>query len=381
MLLPSLNNGGMERVAAALSTEFSKNYDLSTISLYPSKNDFGIQGKIYCIDIPLQNSLLKKVEMTAARILKYRALKQRIQPDVVLSFGEIANFVSILSGGFERKIITVHSIKSVENLPEGFKGQLTDAFMKVLYRQQKNIVCVSQSSKDDLIASYHISTENIEVIPNPNDIHKIQCLSEESIDDFPSSNGKICLISIGRLITIKAFHRIIRVVSELEKENPGKFQLLIIGDGPERSNLEQLVREKRLEKVVFLMGQKRNPFPYLRKSDLFVLTSDVEGFGMVLVESLTCGVPVISTDCVSAVRDILQISSDSDVGAGGVVIPMFNQDLEYTKDLNPIELLLKNRILEISQGMYGRFPHLRENIERFSASEVSKKYMRIVDAL
>jgi glycosyltransferase involved in cell wall biosynthesis len=81
--------------------------------------------------------------------------------------------------------------------------------------------------------------------------------------------------------------------------------LIILGDGPEKDHLLNIIKENSLERNVFLLGHKNNPYPYISKAKTFILTSESEAFGMVLVESLILGTPVISTDCEFGPREII----------------------------------------------------------------------------
>ena len=84
-----------------------------------------------------------------------------------------------------------------------------------------------------------------------------------------------------------------------------KCRLVILGDGPERSKLEKLIIDKNQQENIYLLGLQENPFHYLKRSDLFVLSSNWEGFGNVVFEALTCAIPVISTDCEFGPNEII----------------------------------------------------------------------------
>jgi len=132
-------------------------------------------------------------------------------------------------------------------------------------------------------------------------------------------------------------------------------KLIIIGDGPLRNELEQLIEKLALKDEVLLMGLRKNPYKYMAKSDIFVLSSKYEGFPIVLLEALACGLPIISTDCETGPREIL------DNGHYGLLVDKNNFD-----DLtNKMLLLAKNKdlmkkysILSLERAQYFDFNHV-----------------------
>jgi glycosyltransferase involved in cell wall biosynthesis len=125
-------------------------------------------------------------------------------------------------------------------------------------------------------------------------------------------------MGIGRLAPKKDFPTLLRAFAEIR----GKYRarLMILGEGPARGELEALVRELDLEADVALPGFVENPYAYLARANLFVLSSRWEGLPTVLIEAMFCGVPVVATDCPSGPREIL--------GGGryGTLVPVGDMD-------------------------------------------------------
>jgi len=373
LLLPSLNNGGMERVAATLSQEFRKHYQLFVVSLYPSENEFQIQGEIYYIAYPLQRTYFHKCYYTALRQVSYRKIKSIILPDITLSFGELANFISLQSGGIDLKFVTVHSIKSIENSHDGLRGKLADHFMKILYPKAAGVICVSEASREDLIEHYQLRCP-IQVINNPCNVQYIRMQSEPGRDAPRLKPGVFHLMSMGRLIPLKGFHHSIRVMRKLEDSYPGKFQLHIIGEGPELSRLENLVHRFNLHDAVFFYGKMQNPFSLMAAGNLYLLTSEVEGFPMVLVESLALDVPVIATECSSVIREILGLASQDLHNDCGIIIPKFEQNEDDFEPLTPTESFLLTKIHDIYNGQTVLARTCSRNISRFDIGQIALQY-------
>ena len=111
---------------------------------------------------------------------------------------------------------------------------------------------------------------------------------------------------------LKAFHEVL-------KERPAR--LVLVGDGPKRENLEEEARNLKLSNYIFFAGYQKNPYPFMKKSDIFVLSSGFEGCPLVLIEALSLGISIVSTDCPSGPREILQD------GKYGKLVPVENPQL------------------------------------------------------
>lgn len=131
------------------------------------------------------------------------------------------------------------------------------------------------------------------VIYNMFDINAIQRLSREKVNDFKFDNTKKYLISVGRLITIKKNKDLLKVLPNLNNE----VEVIFIGSGDEKDSLIGFSSKLGISHRVHFLGWLENPYKYIKNSDLLVCTSGTESFGNVLVESMACGTPVLSTKC------------------------------------------------------------------------------------
>jgi len=199
------------------------------------------------------------------------------------------------------------------NLSQEFKNKnylfkiLQNISISIFYRLPHHVVTVSEGVKEDLI-SKGAKRSRIEAIFNPlpplgaGEFRTTEKSSE--ITKWINSKDKK-IISIGELKKQKNFCNLVKAISFFKKNYSYKLKVIILGDGTERASIESIIKREGLEETIYLAGWAKDPIPYLKESDLFVLSSDYEGFGIVITEALSVGVNVVSTDCPSGPREIL----------------------------------------------------------------------------
>ena len=201
----------------------------------------------------------------------------------------------------------------------------------------------------------------VNVIYNPAADEKIIDLSQEFTDDYSFKNYTI--VNIGRLTKQKDHLTLLKAFKLVIKKT--KCNLLIIGEVSEKENIENYIRNNDLENYVKLLGYKSNPWKYLSKSNLFVLSSIWEGFGNVIVESMLLGIPVISTRCKSGPAEILEN------GKYGKLYDIY----DYTK---LSELILS----EISsKELRNNSDIAKKRSEDFSIDKITESYIKSFDEL
>ncbi len=197
---------------------------------------------------------------------------------------------------------------------------------KFVYKYSDKVIAISDGVAQDLIKNFNLSPNKVRVIYNPSADPEIKNLSNENVTHPWFQIDIPVIIGIGRLTHQKDFSTLIKAFSILRKEKD--WTLIIIGEGSERSKIESLISKENLKDDIELMGFQVNPWKYLSKSNLFVLSSLWEGFGNVIVESMYLGTPVISTDCPSGPREILK---NGDLGN---LVPPADPELLSTEILN-----------------------------------------------
>lgn len=168
-----------------------------------------------------------------------------------------------------------------------------------------NVICVSKGVADDVVDNYKVPTDKVKVMYNPAYSPDIHQLAGSSVSHEWFNEEYQTVVAMGRLSVAKGFDNLISSFKMVHQKN-NRARLIIFGEGELRSTLEEQIAGLQLTGVVELHGFEINPYKYLAKADLFVLSSVYEGFGNVIVEALALNIPVVSTDCPSGPSEILE---------------------------------------------------------------------------
>ena len=244
-------------------------------------------------------------------------LKVKEKYDLEISY--IESDAAIFLGNSKKKFDTTKRIGWIHTDLQ--KNKIGEHYERALEKMDY-LVAVSKTAKVSASQVLNFDDNKILTVNNIIDGDKLIKLSEEKIDFV--KNGKI-ILAVGRLAKEKGFERLIKVFKKLEKKY-NIWQLLIIGEGPEKNKLEGLISELNLEKKVKLLGFKENPYPYFKLADIVVLSSYAEGLPTVLSEAILLNKPIISTNC-SGVNEILL------GGSLGIICENNEEDLYLKMDL------------------------------------------------
>lgn len=227
----------------------------------------------------------------------------------------------------------------------------------VSYQTADNIFFVADASMNNFKKAYPQYTSKCQVIRNTLDIDVIRKRAEENVD-VNFNDCQYNIISVGRVTNQKRFDRVIEAASVL-KNRGFKFRWYIIGDGILLEQLKKSIREKKVSDIVVLLGAKKNPYPYISKASLLVVTSDYESQPMVILESMALGVPVITTRFASAVE--LAMNSKGAVELVDISVEAIVDGV--SKSMNVHSLALKKSILkEFSYDNEGIIADLLERV-------------------
>lgn len=240
------------------------------------------------------------------------------KPDVVFSAEDHLNTVVLLAAIVSRSKAKISCSSRVtpydtfSNTPLTKRWVLKHLMRAVMWRANA-LTCVSKDMVDQYrrvfdspphVCVYNIVDDRLSRLKMKEPLEHAWFLRKDSP----------VLVAAGRLAPWKGFVDLIRAMKELSRKRPAR--LLILGDGPQRSELETLIVELGLSDVVSLQGYVENPLKFFARADVFVLSSHVEGLPNVLVEAMMCGCTPVSTDCPTGPREVLQ------EGKYGYLVPM-----------------------------------------------------------
>ncbi|QCQ22763.1 glycosyltransferase [Desulfoglaeba alkanexedens] len=217
-----------------------------------------------------------------------------------------------------RVMLTAHNTLSRMIADKGRKGakwRELPFLIGCIYRQADAIVAVSQGVADDLSSTAGLPRERITTIYNPVVTPELAALpAAPAPHPWLEDGGPPVIVAAGRLVPQKNFPLLIEAFARLRRRRLAR--LLILGEGEQRGELEALASQLSIAADVALPGFVANPYAAFARAALFVLSSDYEGLGNVVIEALACGCPVVSTDCPSGPAEIL------DNGRYGELVPV-----------------------------------------------------------
>lgn len=222
-------------------------------------------------------------------------LYAELKPDVALSFLSRANIANIWN--MKGACVISERSNTSAHLP-GWRAAPARALVRLGYPRADKVIAVSQGVADDLVQNFGLARERLATIANPIDAVAIAERANEAATIVTENDY---LLAAGRLVRSKNFELLVRAYAESRLTQ----RLVILGEGPERENLERLAVELGVAERVSLPGFAANPYPIMARAALFVLSSNDEGFPNALVEAMTLGVPVVATNCASGPSEIL----------------------------------------------------------------------------
>lgn len=303
IFIPTMVGGGAEMSMLRLANSLAgRKYHLDLV-LSKAKGS----------NLPKVSKQVNIVDFNAPRVLLclpalVRYLR-REKPDVLFSNLDYANIIAVwarrIAGTKTRLVIYEHNTMSMtSHHARQWRQRLVPQFVKRFYPWADDIICVSGGVAKDLSEVSGIPMQRIKVIYNPVVTPE---LTEKAKDRphhpwFEAGQPPV-LLAVGRLTHQKDFPTLIQAFALVRETCPAR--LMILGEGPDRPQLEVLIKDLHLEEDVSLPGFVDNPYAFMSNASLFILSSRWEGLPTVLIEALSCGVPVIATDCPSGPREIL----------------------------------------------------------------------------
>ena len=355
--LPNLNGGGAERVCVNLAAGLIQGgFDVDIVLTKKS-------GEL----LETLPPAVRVVNLNASRVLfslwPLKIYLRQVEPDALISAPDHANLVAIWARILARvrthTVVTTHNTLSivVRRSPK-LQEKLYPFLLRLFQRHADYIVAVSQGAADDLARTAHIPRARISVIYNPAVHPSLRDLVAQSVTHswFVDEHPPV-ILAAGRLTPQKDYPTLLQAFSILRRKRVA--HLVILGEGKEQENLEKLAIELGISSEVAFLGFDINPYRYMSRCNLFVLSSLWEGFSIVLAEALACGAQIVSTDCPNGPAEIL------DHGRYGRLVPVGDaaamaEAMEMAMD-EPIQTEL-----------------LRKRAEAFSLEAAVEKYLGVL---
>jgi glycosyltransferase involved in cell wall biosynthesis len=314
IFLPSLSGGGAERSMLNLAHGVAERGYPVDLVLAQAKGPYlsGVQKSVRIVD-------LKASRVMASLPALVRYLRDE-QPEALVSALNYANVVALwarrLAGVPKRVLVNEQNTVSSSAFNSAKRRQrLVPYLMKRFYPWADYIIGNSQGVAEDLSEVLGLPRQRVKILYNPVVTPEVQQKAEASLEHpwFQLDQPPV-ILAVGRLTKQKDFPTLIRAFAQVLPTRSAR--LMILGEGVDRPMLEALVKELGLQDHVSLPGFVNNPYAYMRRAALYVLSSRWEGLPTVLIEALYCGVPIVATDCPSGSREIL---AD---GQHGVLVPV-----------------------------------------------------------
>ncbi len=395
LVIPHVSDGGGEKILSDLSCNLKAEI---VLVVFQQKFSYPFTGKLISLDLPIdRKSIWSRLRGFIQRSYRFRRVLRQERPDAVISFMGEANLINALMS--PRPIVTVHNhLSSLAELRQvaaasrilkartWFEAAVSKALMGILYRRA-TVVAVAEAVKRELIEQFRVPEEQIVVIPNAVNNREIQ-ESTSAPATRPWASGIPVVITAGRLTLQKGQWHLIRAFAEARKRIA--CQLAILGAGELEDHLRGIARELGVERDVFFLGWQKNPFQFMTGADLFVLPSITEGFGLVLLEAMACGVPVVSTDCPGEPREILApgttgraVLNQPEYAPFGVLVPVFDKQMHDGHDPCTVEeLQLADVIVRVLQDKEMSARYVSAGLSRvrdFDHAVFLERYQRLIE--
>lgn len=281
-------------------------------------------------------------------------------PDVLLAMMEGAGVLAIQAA--KRRTVPIYVVSHIHfsrhcrHAPRWKERWLMPLAARWYLPRTAGVIGVSQGVSEDIRRAARLKREKVHTIYNPILTEDFYRKAAEPVDHpwFAPDRDWLTVVTVGRLTAQKDHYTLLQALSEAKRQRP--VRLLVLGQGERRDELETLSQELRIGEIVEFAGFDPNPYRYIAAADVFALSSLWEGLPTVLIEALGCGAAIVSTDCLSGPREIL------DNGRFGALVPVGDSKG------------LAHAIVQVDEREYDR-SNLENHLKQFESIPVAHQYL------
>ncbi len=308
-LIHDLSVGGAEKVLVNLvnNMDYTK-FDVTVIALFGG----GTNEKFLNKNVRYKY-IFKKVFPANSKIMKFFSpsllhklfVKEKYDYEISYLEGPSARIISGCRDKSVKLITWIHTIQATKKKAAVSFRNYSES--EKCYSRFGKVVCVSENIKEDFLNLYP-NTKSIEVLYNTNETEKILELKDEPVSNDVFKESAIKLCAVGRVIALKGFDKLAKIHKKL-RDDGYPVHTYILGIGPETDKIKEFCAQNGIADSFVFLGYDTNPYKYVSKCDMFVCSSEIEGFSTATTEALIVGTPVI-TNLVSGMKEMLGENSE-----------------------------------------------------------------------
>lgn len=291
LIIDTFNIGGAETMVFEIAKLLKHNGQIPVLLHFGSTyvDTFCAEHGIECHLIP-NRRFYKKTLLLPLFAIKTKLFITSLKLDCLHAhlFGPIVAFAPLAWMAKLPFLGTLHDVYMVE----GAKHRALLLKQALLFKAR--LITVSNPMRDFYLKTLHCSDESIVYIPNCTNLNTHLEARDSIRAKLALTDDETVLISVGRLVELKRFDILVDAIAALD--NKKSVRAFIVGDGPERAQIDALIREHKLKECISLLGERNDVEELLAASDIFSLTSETEGMSKSILEALAAGLPVVATD-------------------------------------------------------------------------------------
>ncbi|MDE7446872.1 MAG: glycosyltransferase [Lachnospiraceae bacterium] len=386
LISPMLHQGGFERVCITTARLMEPYFDVTIVIFNSANIAYDVEG-LHIIDIQMgvKKGILRKLWNIVRRSAKVRQLKKHMKPDIVYSFGPTANMVNAFSKTGKEKVWL--GLRNYTDVEERLK-------IKLFTRRADLMVCCSQTIEKVLEEQFHF--HKTATLYNLYDVKAIQEKAKQQEPELPwgemdEEGRKIrCMVSMGRDDDMKGFWHMLKVFSLVHEKMP-QVRLILMGAGS-FDYYRKLAENLNITDAIYFAGMQREPYQYLKKGEIYLLTSLNEGFPNALVEGMSLGLAAVSTNCMTGPAEILLEDGNASLlekqetviyGKYGILVPVMSKE----RDLDAGHILAEERnmadivlgLLEDDQKLEAYQNAALERAQCFTYEKYVEKFLKLAE--